>query len=138
VYFDVQGRHVRTRNRQGHITTFSYYLQTDTLVSISVPPAGALQFTFNRANGKLTSIVAPGDPSARTVTLAINSGRLTSIVEPENRTVGFGYGTDNKITSRIDRRGTETDFVYDAGNRVSQATINLQPGTITRTVQQAQ
>lgn len=138
-YFDAQGRHIRTRNRQGHITTFSYFEQTDTLTAISLPPSGALQYTLNRTTGKLSSIVAPGVPSTRTVTLTINAttGRLTSILEPENRSVAFGYGSDNKIASRTDRRGTVTDFQYDAGSRVSQATINLQPGTITRTLRQA-
>jgi RHS repeat-associated protein len=141
VYFDVQGRHVRTRNRLGHLTTFAYDASSR-LSTITVPPASSpLSYTFSYdGNGRLSTVVAPGDGANRSVTFTVDAatGRLTTVLEPENRTVSFGYSGDNKIAARTDRRGTITSFVYDAGNRVSQASINLQPGTITRTVQQAQ
>jgi RHS repeat-associated protein len=140
VYFDVAGHHVRTRNSRGHITTFAYD-GSGRLQTITVPPATApLSYTINyNGNGLVTSIVAPGVPSGRTTTLTIDppTGRLTGIQEPDGRTVGFGYGSDKKIASRTDRRGTVTTFQYDAGGRVSNATINLVPGTISRTLQHA-
>jgi RHS repeat-associated protein len=138
VFFDTTtGRHIRTRNQQGHVTTFGYD-GSGNLSTITLPPAASpLSYTVTYVSGKVSTIVAPGVPSSRTTTLTITGGRLTSILEPDTRTVSFGYGSDNKITSRTDRRSTVTDFQYDAGNRVSQATINLSPGTITRTMQQA-
>jgi YD repeat-containing protein len=141
VFFDAVGRHVRTRNRQGHVTTLAYNPTTGKLTSITLPPASSpLSYTFTYdGNGRVNTIVAPGVPSSRTTTLTINAttGRLTSIQEPDNRTVSFGYGADHKITSRTDRRGTVTDFQYDGGGRVWTATVNLAPGTITRTLRQA-
>ncbi|HYU10706.1 MAG TPA: RHS repeat-associated core domain-containing protein [Gemmatimonadales bacterium] len=139
VYFDALGHHIRTRNRQGHITNFAYDQVTSRLVSISVPPSDALSYTFSYQNGKIATIVAPGVPTSRTATLTVNgtTGRLTNILEPDSRTVSFGYDTDNKISSRTDRHGTVTNFQYDAGNHVSVATTNLDVGAITRTLQQA-
>jgi RHS repeat-associated protein len=139
VYFDAQGRHVRTRNQKGHVTIFGYD-GASKLTTITVPPATSpLSYTFNYTNERVSTIVAPGVPSSRTTTLTINAttGRLTGIQGPDGYTFGFGYGSDNKISSRTDRRGTVTDFQYDAGSRVSLATINLVPGTITRSLQQA-
>jgi RHS repeat-associated protein len=140
VFFDAQGRHVQTRNRQGHVTSFLYNAASK-LQTITLPPAAAaLSYTFNYdGNAHVSTIVAPGVPSSRTTTLTISAttGRLTTILEPDGRSVSFGYGSDNKITSRTDRRATIVSFQYDGGGRVSLATINLAPGTITRTVQQA-
>jgi RHS repeat-associated protein len=140
VYFDAQGRHVRTRNRQGHVTTFAYDA-AGRVITITLPPAASplsYSVTYD-GNGRVSTIVAPGVPLSRTTTFTINAttGRLTTILEPDGRTVAFGYGGDNKIVSRTDRRSTVTDFQFDAGGRVSQATINLSPGTITRTLRQA-
>ncbi|HEV8382864.1 MAG TPA: RHS repeat-associated core domain-containing protein [Gemmatimonadales bacterium] len=141
VYFNQQGYHTKTRNSKGHITSFGYDGNWN-LAGITLPPGPSpLSYSFNSSNGRLTSVVAPGVPSVRTTNITIDpvTRRLTDVVEPDNRTVHFGYGTDstdNKIMSRTDRRATVTNFEYDVGNRVSQATINLVPGTITRSLRQ--
>jgi YD repeat-containing protein len=140
VFFDAQGRHVRTQNRQRHVTTFGYD-GSGRLTTITLPPAASpLSYSLSYdAYGRIARIDAPGVPATRTTILAVDpaTGRLTAITEPDGRVVRFSYGSDHKIASRTDRRGTVTDFQYDAGGRVSQATVNLTPGTITRTLQQA-
>jgi RHS repeat-associated protein len=140
VYFNAQGKHVRTRNRQGHVTVFAYNANSK-LSTITLPPAASpLVYQVNYSgNGKVSTIWAPGAPSTRVTSLTIHSatGRLTSILEADGRAVSFGYGTDHKATSRTDRRLTVTNFQYDAGGRVRQAAIKLQPDSSTQTLTNA-
>jgi YD repeat-containing protein len=140
VFFDASGRHVRTRNRQGHLTTFAY-TGGGQLQTITLPPAASpLTYTFTYTAGKLTSVVAPAATGTRTVTVWPNatSARVDSIQDPDGRRVKFGYGTDFRMMTRTDRRGTVTSFQYDPGNRVSQSSIEMvsQP-PIVRNLQQA-
>ena len=96
VYFNGQGQQIRTRNRLGHVTTFTY--TSGRLATIVVPPAASpLTYTFNyNASNRLTSVVAPGATANRTVTITPHStGRITSILDPgaPARTIAFGYAT---------------------------------------------
>ena len=138
VYFNASGQHTKTRNRQGHLTQFAY--TAGLLGTITLPPTGSpLSYTFNYTSGRLNSVVAPGVPSSRTttVTIAPATNRLTQFLEPDTRTVGFGYGSDNKIASRTDRRATVTGFKYDIANQVARDSIAMGTGYIKRVLSHA-
>src|SRR5207244_1902881 len=84
---DAQGRHVQTRNRQGHVTSFLYD-GAGKLQTITLPPAAAaLSDTFHYdGNAHVSTIVVPGVPSSRPTTLTISAttGRLTTILDPDS------------------------------------------------------
>ena len=138
VTFDTQGRHVQTRNRQGHVTVFAYD-GSGRLQTITLPPSTApLTYTFAYdGSNHLQTVTAPGATASRTVTITADpaTGRITLITEPEARTVGFGYGSDNRITSRTDRRGTVMSYQYDAASKVSRSSLAVP--SIVRTLTNA-
>jgi RHS repeat-associated protein len=131
VRFDVTGQHVATLNRQGHTTIFGYL--NGRLSYITLPPYTAsksYQFGYD-ANGKLDSIAAPVVwPTSRVTRVTVFEGRLTSLRDPDNTTIQFGYHPTfaNGISSRTDRNGAVTTFGMDAGMRVSQSSLNMGTG----------
>jgi RHS repeat-associated protein len=140
VTFDAAGRHVRTRNRLGHISTFAYD-GGGRLQSINVPPASSpltYQFAYD-GNGRLQTVTSPGDPTARTTTLTVEAGtgRITAVQDPgtPTRIVQFGYRPDGLMTSRTNGRGVPTTFGYDDARRVSSSTLDMA-GTTPNIVRQ--
>jgi len=129
VWFDANGKHVRTVNRLGHTTTFAYLGTTDTLSSIALPPAGSGKiYQFAYANGRLQTVTAPpAGSTSRITTLTDPAGQVTGIRGPDTYSVGFGYdpGVANRIISRTDRRGSLTTYQYDSGYRLSQTEVHM-------------
>jgi RHS repeat-associated protein len=132
VTFDAMGYHIRTTNRQGHVTTFAY--TSGHLDSISVPvrlgTPKRYRFTYD-GNSKLQTVSAPGPTgAARTTAITVTSGRLVTIRDPDNTLVSFGYdaGFTNRVTSRTDRRNAVTTYSFDGGNKVSQSSLNMGAG----------
>jgi RHS repeat-associated protein len=127
VLFDVQGRHVATVNRLTHVTTFGYRDNTDTLVSVTLPPVGSGRtYQFAYSGGVLQTVTAPPVGSlARIATLFASAARVDSIRDPDQTTIRFGYalGT-NRVTGRTDRRGYTTYFDYDAGQKLSESLLD--------------
>ena len=140
VFFNAQGRHVRTRNRQGHETVFAYD-GSGRLSTISLPPStspAVYTFSYN-ANGKLATVTAPGNTALRTVTVAVDAatGRLSSITDPgaPTRTINFGYGAStHRITSRTNGRAITTNFTYDTASRVATSVLPMPGAAITRSI----
>ena len=123
VLFDATGRHVMTINRLKDTTSFFYTAQR--LDSLQVPPTTAIKrflFTYDASTpNRILSVVAPPLPSrSRVTSVATSGGRITSITEPDNSIVRFGYtvGDTNRIVSRTDRRGTPGFFAYNAAKKV--------------------
>jgi YD repeat-containing protein len=138
VTFDASGQHIRTRNRQNHVTTFAYTSGRLSTITLPTPSASKVyQFAYD-ANGKLQTVTSPPPAAAaRTTTVTVASGRITAIRDPDNTTVGFGYDAAwaNRIATRTDRRGTVTTFGIDPGKRISQASLDMgatQPAIVTR------
>ncbi len=131
VKFDPTGVHIATINRKGHTTTFSYV--SGRLAAINLPPTTTkvYRFTYD-ANGMLQAVDAPGPDgiAPRTTTVTVTSGRVSSIRDPNNTTVAFAYDPSyvNRLTSRTDRRGTVTTYVFDAANKIARASINMGSG----------
>ncbi len=132
VWFDATGKHVRTVNRLGHTTTFAYLGTTDTLISITLPPAGSGKvYQFAYVNGKLQTVTAPPIGSTtRITTLTDPAGQVTAIRDPDTYSVGFASdaGFTNRIISRTDRRGNTTFYAFDAGSKLTTDSLPLGTG----------
>jgi YD repeat-containing protein len=130
VTFNALGRHVRTRNRQGHLTTFAYDA-AGRLQSIAVPPAGApLTYTFAYdGGGRLQTVTAPGRNGAR-VTAVITepgTGRITRIEDQSAapRTVQFFYNGNGVVRQRMNGRGNSTLFTYDGAAKLDTTAVQV-------------
>ena len=143
VEFDAQGQHVRTVNRLNQTTTFTW--QNGRMTAVHVPgPGGSADpyysFVYD-ASGRLTSVnaVAPDAQglvhasAERMVTLAYALGdrRVTSITDPDQRVVRFGFVNDSlagMVRSRTDRRSKTQEFVYGPSGKLRQARLALAVG----------
>ncbi|HEX5869327.1 MAG TPA: hypothetical protein VFY65_02865, partial [Longimicrobium sp.] len=136
IHFDAFGRHIRTVNRQGRITSFTW--TNGRLTRIQVPVAGtgtapAYDFVYD-AGGILTHVHATTPTAAtRTVTLGheLGGGRVTYIEDPDQHRVRFAYGNSaraNLVTQRTDRRGTPLGFTFSPSGRLTATRLPLAPG----------
>ncbi|HEX6373279.1 MAG TPA: RHS repeat-associated core domain-containing protein [Longimicrobium sp.] len=141
IHFDAFGRHIRTVDRQGRVTTFTWANGRLTRIQVPVPGTGAApayDFIYD-AGGILTHVNAT-TPTAATRTVALGhelgGGRVTYIQDPDQHTVRFGYGDAARaylVTQRTDRRGTPLGFAYSPWGRLAFTRLPLAPGdTIVR------
>ncbi len=127
VWFNAQGQHVYTYNRQRHQTRFVYDQTIGVLDSIILPTAFyvrayVLAYTAS-APYLLTTVTAPDIQNGvivRRTTITQSGGFITQIQDPDLKAVKFApvsgccFGV---VQSRTDRRGTTVGFMYDYGNR---------------------
>lgn len=78
-------------------------------------PAGTITYNF-RADGELSSVVAPGDI---TTSFEYDSyGRQTKIIDPSAGTKLFAYDAAGNINQETDAEGRITKTTYDKYNRI--------------------
>ncbi len=127
VKFDAQGRHIKTINRIGQVSRSYWTTSLNRLDSVAVPPAGVTgtmyRLSYDGA-GKLDRIT---DPAGRILDATVATNRLTALVDPDDRSTGFGYDASGRMTSRTTRRGFTTKFAYAKGLRVTQVKVPLNP-----------
>jgi YD repeat-containing protein len=58
------------------------------------------------------------DESGRTLTFAYQGARISSITDPLNRTVAYGYSAAGDLTSVTDARAKVWSHTYDTGHRM--------------------
>jgi RHS repeat-associated protein len=129
VKFDAAGRHIRTVNRVGQVSTFYWNASLNRLDSIAVPPAGVAGTVYKLTydgNGKLDKIT---DPAGRALDATVVSGRLTSLQDPDGYATGFAYDATGRMTGRTTRRGYTTTYVYAKGLRVDTVKVPLNVAT---------
>ena len=133
VVYNSAGRHVRTVNRLGHVTTFIWV--SDRLDRINIPTAGtptsdpedpdyipgtpnAFRYSFSYdANGKLDWVF---DPTNRFLGATVTSGNLTNLIDTDQQSTSFGYDSQGRMESRTNRRGYTSYFRYYNDLRVRQ------------------
>jgi RHS repeat-associated protein len=130
VVFDAQGRHKRTTNRVGQVTSFQWNATaTHQLDAITVSPTGQswTTYTLQYLSGKLDRIL---DPVGRTLEATVTSGELRTLVDPVPAglsasafTTQFVYIPDGHMSSRTSSRGYVTTYGYGTGIHLSSATI---------------
>lgn len=150
VYYDAQGRHVRTVNTLDHTTWFDYTSGKLTQIRL---PAGSLAYTFAytggsplASTGMLAEVVAPSEDGtsgkARVVRLEMTANELTGIWDPQYRTdapvgsaldmlkphVQFTLQRNGLVDSRFDRTGVPTFFRYDNYGKLTSTATPLAVG----------
>lgn len=139
VRFDAAGRHIQTVNRQGDTTYLNWTGSPALLTSIKVPPSSAasgITYTLAYAAGKLDKIT---DPAGRILDATISSGKLTSLKDPDNKTVSFAYDASPntyRILKRTNRRSFATRYEFTGDLRLTGAhvQISVSPADTARTL----
>jgi RHS repeat-associated protein len=126
VTYDAQGRHIKTTNRTGQVTTFTW--SVDTLKTITVPPAGApnITYTLSYGSGLLDKITDPGS-RVLDATISTSTRQLTSLLDPDNIVTGFSYDAAGRMTGRTNRRGFRTSYAYAYGLRLTRFAVPINP-----------
>ena len=139
VYFDTNGKHLSTRNRQDDTTYFDYD-GSNRLYRIRLPvPSGTTRptYTFTYGPSSVTITAPPIGSVARQTILdqqsftgTANSApgvRIWRIRDPDSHAVTFAAfhaSVPSLITTRADRRGKTVSYAWDSDWRVSQASQN--------------
>jgi RHS repeat-associated protein len=137
VWFDADGRHLRTINRMHQYTAFRWSGSYLTQVNLPYAPGqvDTTRYSFEYNNNpaatvrNLSRVVAPG---ARDTWLATDaSARVTRITDPDSSFVTFAYsGTTKWMLRRTDRRNVIETFDYvrnrfHSSSRPVSATENI-------------
>jgi RHS repeat-associated protein len=141
VEFDPYGLHVRTVNRIGYATVFTY--NGSRLNGIQLPPwsgvtpAHKYTFAYNASSGLLDTVTAPSvNNRSRKVILGRNGAtKVVSITEKLDSTYQVTFDASSSLiyTSRTDRRGVPTFFTTETSSPTI-ATFATGTGTGTDTV----
>jgi RHS repeat-associated protein len=71
-----------------------------------------------------------GGTCSQTRTFSYSSlSRLLSATNPESGTINYGYDPNGNLTRKTDARGVQTDYIYDALNRVTNRNYSTPGGT---------
>jgi len=131
VWFDAQGRHVRTVSRLRHDTTYFHRNPTTgVLDSITVAPSSQAvryRFKYGGTPARLDSVIAPPAGSIPRATKVTRSGsQITAIRDPDTSSVGFTYdgGYANRIITRTDRIGVAVSYFFDAAGKVVRDSLD--------------
>lgn len=142
VVFNSLGRHVQTIDRLGHTTTFGILNGTTRLETLTVPqPGGQAGYRFDYmgdagvADTTLIQVTAPGGLINFTDTLRATGATksFTSIADIDGYRTSFTFdpegGGQTRISSRIDKLGTQTIFEFGNGaETLGYAQIVMQQG----------
>lgn len=149
--YDGQGNKLTSRNRNGHITTYTYdtrgnvtsvtspapysfvtsftYDINDNITKINIPDGGEQSFTYDRKGNLIESkLKIDATTSATTSFTYDNYGRMLTMTDAENNVTAFGYEASISLPTTItDPEGNITGYTYDEVNRVK--TITTDYGT---------
>jgi len=115
-WWDKNRRLSRWQNARGGGVDFEYSSDGDLVRKTGVYPAESIAtYTYDTVR-RLTSFT---DPSGTTRYTYDAAGRVTGIIWPDSRGVGFIYDAAGNITSLTYPGGFTASYLYDARNRVS-------------------
>ena len=124
----------------GRSIALTYYSATDTaqaavvgrLKTLTDHVGTSLAFDYD-PTGNLLHITEHGAPNMlavpdRTIGFAYGAdGRMSSEIDPRGHSTAFTYQSDGKLATRVDRNGATTSFTYDTVN--STTTVTPPTGT---------
>lgn len=138
VWFNTQGQHVYTYNRQRHQTTFTYDPAKGVPTTITLPTgteglAYQLNYSSSSPYHLLTVVAPPIGTQVRKDSLVWGTGAFISqIVDPDGRSVQFTpvTGVPEIVGTTTDRRGTQLTFSYDTvgGHTITGSSLNMGSG----------
>ena len=116
--FNTQGYMTKATDRLGNITQHIY--NGSGQIQSIIDPVG-LTTRFNYTGNRVTTIV---DVNQRTTSLSYDGqGNLVSITDPGGITnTQYGYDSNHRVTSSIDKNGREKVGTYDEFGRAKTAT----------------
>lgn len=132
VEFDYDGRHVLTRNAQGHLTRFEWDANPARLreIRLPVPSSSGISrwyvFSYDANGSRLTAVTAPPTTVARQVLIrsvgAATGFAIDTIIDPDGHAVAFEVDQAKRVRARRDRAGYRTEFAYDEGGALRSST----------------
>jgi len=129
------GRIVRSTDRYGYVTTYTYDPQ-GRLASIVSPVGNAQRFFYDISGtdtGRLTRIV---DSAGRTTLIDINqSGQLVAMVDAVGGARSFTYDPEHRMTGQSGSRGERTEYLYDNTRVKEVRSYDVANGPLLRTRQ---
>jgi RHS repeat-associated protein len=131
VEFNAVGRMVRAADRFGNTTTLAY---SDTLLTSIQDPMGKTITLSYDVNKKLSSI--RDTPGNRTTTYTRGAADLL-VTDHDGLSTHLYFTPENLLSGVVNRAGQQTDYSYDALNRLSAVTapsVQLYTGTAGRPV----
>ncbi len=130
VFFDTQGRHFKTVDRNGN--TKSYIYDGTGKLAVILDPVGKA-FRLSYTNDLLSSVV---DPANRTTSFQYDGNdNLTKITDPDGSIRQFGYDSNHRMTSQTSKNGFVTNYDYNFAGRNTKVT---RPDNSTATVEPIQ
>ncbi len=114
--FSAEGLCQKTRDRNGHETSYTYDAQ-DRLVRVTFPGGAAFGLAYDGAGRLSTVIDSAGRP---TRCLVDDAGDLRSIMEPDGARHQFIYDGHHRMIVQTDARGATTEYRYDASGRIAE------------------
>ena len=99
-------------DRNGNV--WRYQFDSEKTISKITDPAG-LETRFVKTNGRITSMI---DPANRTTRFEYDtSGNLTRTIDPDNSSKSWDYDAGHRIISETDKRGFTEQVFYDYAGR---------------------
>ena len=132
VTYNAAGRHVRTTNRTGQVTTFTWNTSGQ-LTGITVPPAGTTGTTYTVQYNATTGMVNRiADPANRALWLTHTGTKLTSIIDPDTVTTWYQYLANGNMQRQLPRKRLTqttgwTNYSYLLGVRLTRVAIPIGP-----------
>jgi RHS repeat-associated protein len=129
--FDSEGKITSTVDQHGLAATFTYTTATvngaPKIVLDKVSDAYGRQLDLEWVNGRIDSITESADSLVRDVNFSYTGNNLTTTIDPEGKTFGYGYN-DDRISSLVDGRGrTVVANFYDEEGRVYEQHLHGDP-----------
>lgn len=138
VEFNSAGKHVRTVNRQQHVTSFEY-VGGSLLRYVRLPSPAAdtttrptYQFAYDTNTSGFPVLRSVTSPTIAGQSRIVNIARsglawITSITDPDGSVVRFNDGSSTGLIAWRRNRLTDTTFfAYDSGYAVKQVTIDMR------------
>jgi len=125
VQFDTSGREVSKTDRNGNATTFAYVASGPAAGALQAmtDPAGLATTLVYDASGHLSTVT---DPAGRVTTVTVDSsGNLTKIVDPDGAVIQYGYATpaNHRITTEVNPDNRTATAHYNAFGRLQSETL---------------
>ena len=126
--YDAQGNLASVTNALNQSIRFTHYDANGRLLSLTDPNGRSTTFTYD-ANGRQTSITTGALVSKFTYNA---NGQRSSVSLANGSILDYAYDDAHRLTDVIDTRDTNLHLTRDAAGSVTQSTMTVASGAVTR------